>query len=283
MIDVLIITHNESKNLPFCLESLKGWTRKVFVVDSGSTDDTVQLARDHAAEVVHHDWPGYSKQRNWALNNLPLQTPWVLILDADESIPPALRERLVELTGRPVDDVPENGFFINRLTYFMGRPIRHCGYFPSWNMRLFKRGAAQYEDRLVHEHMIIDDPVGYIHETITHNDRRGMAHYLAKHEQYATLEATELCREMQAQRSTPDSANLPAMSRRRRWLKRNLMRRLPFPGLWRFTYMYFFKLGILDGATGFRFCKFIGGYDALVSAKLRALLAEKEKANETAP
>ncbi len=83
----------------------------------------------------------------------------------------------------------ENGFFINRLTYFLGRPIRHCGYFPSWNLRFFKRGKGFYEDREVHEHVVIEDPVGYVQEPMLHDDRRGLEHYVAKHNRYSTLEA----------------------------------------------------------------------------------------------
>ncbi len=86
MIDVIIITYNEAINLPYCVRALQGWTRKVFVVDSGSTDDTPNIARSLSAEFVHHDWDGYARQKNWALNELPLEAEWVLIVDADEVI-----------------------------------------------------------------------------------------------------------------------------------------------------------------------------------------------------
>jgi glycosyltransferase involved in cell wall biosynthesis len=143
MIDVMIITYNESLNLPHCLKALKGWTNKIFVIDSGSTDNTPAIAREHGAEFVHHDWPGYARQKNWGLANLPFESPWILIVDADEIITPELRASLEAIAARPVNDVKENGFFINRLTYFMDRPIRHCGYFPSWNLRFLKRGKGR--------------------------------------------------------------------------------------------------------------------------------------------
>ena len=181
MIDVMIITYNEAINLPHCLQALRGWTNKVFVIDSGSTDGTQDLARSFGAEVIHHDWPGYAEQKNWGMESLPFESPWLLIVDADEIITPKLRDRMVELAEKPVDTVPENGFFINRLTYFLDRPIRHCGYYPSWNMRFFKRDKGRYEDRLVHEHIIIDDPIGKIKEPMLHEDRRGLEHYFAKH------------------------------------------------------------------------------------------------------
>lgn len=272
MIDVMIITYNEELNLPRCLEALQGWTRKIFVVDSGSTDRTEEIARSYGAEFVHHDWPGYARQKNWAMENLPLDADWTLIVDADEVITPELRERLVEIANRPVEEVKENGFFVNRLTYFMDRPIRHCGYFPSWNMRFFKRGLGRYEDREVHEHVVIQDPVGYVKEWMIHDDQRGLEHYVAKHNRYSTLEARSLFDEMRGVAvHSGDAANLSKETRRRRWLKRHVMPHAPFPGLWRFIYVFFLRLGILDGRVGLEFCRFIAMYDSLVALKLRAL------------
>jgi len=271
MIDAMIITHNEALNLPYCLDALQGWTRKIFVIDSGSTDQTPQIAESFDAQFIHHDWEGYAQQKNWALRNLPFESDWILIVDADEIITPPLREMLIDITKRPPDQVPENGFFINRLTYFMGRPIRHCGFYPSWNLRFFKRGHGYYEDREVHEHIIVDDPVGYVREPMIHQDRRGMENYVAKHNRYSTLEARELF--WQIQKKLPDAkpANIPKETRRRRWLKRHISPYIPMPGLWRFLYMFVFRMGVLDGAAGYQFCKFISWYDSLVSLKLREL------------
>lgn len=284
MIDVMIITHNEALNLPRCLAALQGWTRKVFVIDSGSNDGTQDLARSFGAEVVHHDWPGYAAQKNWALANLPLEANWILIIDADEVITPGVRQRLVEIASKPLDQVPENGFFINRLTYFLGRPIRHCGYYPSWNMRFFKRGRGRYEYREVHEHVIIDDPVGYIREPMLHDDLRGLEHYVAKHNRYSTLEARALFEEMQGKSDSHREANITEDTRRRRWVKRHIMPYVPLPGMWRFLYMYFVRLGILDGRAGLEFSRFISIYDSLVALKLRELRrhARRQAAGEPA-
>ncbi|GAB4187478.1 MAG: hypothetical protein Kow00105_02120 [Phycisphaeraceae bacterium] len=281
MIDVMIITYNEAVNLPHCLQALQGWTHKIFVIDSGSTDGTQDIARSFGAEVVHHDWPGYAEQKNWGMENLPFESPWLLIVDADEVITPKLRNQLVEVASKPVDEVPENGFFINRLTYFLNRPIRHCGYFPSWNMRFFKRDKGRYENRLVHEHIIIDDPIGKIHEPMLHEDRRGLEHYFAKHNRYSTLEARQLFLEITQPEKSGESANVTAETRRRRWLKRNVTQFVPFPSLWRFLYMYVIKLGVLDGAAGFEFCRFIATYDSMVALKLREMLRQHRRAGRT--
>src|SRR5262249_16255644 len=153
---------------------------------------------------------------------------------------------LEEIANKPPSQVPENGFFINRLTYFMGRPIRHCGYFPSWNLRFFKRGTGRYENREVHEHVLINDPVGYVREPMLHDDLRGLEHYVAKHNRYSTLEARALFEEMQGTSDHHLQANITRDTRRRRWVKRNIMPYMPFPGLWRFLYMYILRLGIMD-------------------------------------
>lgn len=270
MLDVMVITYNEAMNLPHCLKALQGWVNRIFVIDSGSTDGTPDLARQAGAEVIHHAWEGYARQKNWALANLPFESPWILILDADEIITPSVRDRILQITSRPAAEIAENGFFINRLTFFLGKPIRHGGYYPSWNMRLIKRGAGLYEDRAVHEHIIIPDPVGYIRQPMHHDDRRGLEHYLAKHNRYSTLEARSLWQEMQSP-AMSEKANLSPDARHRRWLKRVGMRYIPWPGGWRFLYMYFFRLGILDGTTGLEFCRLISMYDAMVAMKLRAI------------
>jgi acetyltransferase-like isoleucine patch superfamily enzyme/glycosyltransferase involved in cell wall biosynthesis len=270
----MIITHNEALNLPHCLESIKGCANKVFVIDSGSTDGTQDIARTYGAQVVHHDWPGYAEQKNWGMDNLPFESPWLLILDADEAITPLLRRSLLEIASRPPDEVTENGFFINRLSFFLDRPIRHCGYFPSWNMRFFKRDRGRYEDRLVHEHIVIDDPIGKIKEPMLHEDRRGLEHYFAKHNRYSTLEARQLFFEISHPDVHTDTANVTAETRRRRWLKRHVTRYVPLPSLWRFLYMYVLKLGVLDGTAGFEFCRFIATYDSMVALKLKELLRQ---------
>jgi acetyltransferase-like isoleucine patch superfamily enzyme/glycosyltransferase involved in cell wall biosynthesis len=271
MIDVMIIAFNEALNLPHCLEALQGWTRKVFVIDSGSTDGTPELVESYGATCVHHAWEGYARQKNWGLNNLPFESDWLLIVDADEVVTEDLRRRMLDIASRPIDEVEENGFFINRLTYFVGRPIRHCGYYPNWNMRFFKRGKGYYEDREVHEHIIIENPVGYIKELLLHNDRRGLEHYMAKHNRYSTLEAQAILADIKGLNDSAAQPKLSGATKRRRFLKRWVAPYLPLPGFWRFVYMYILRAGFLDGRTGISFCTFIAIYDHLVALKLREL------------
>lgn len=271
-VDVLIQTFNEEINLPLTLSSIQGWTNRIFVVDSGSNDRTVEIARERGATVVHHDWEGYARQKNWALDNLPFESDWVLILDADEAVSPELRDELRELVSRPADSVPESGFYLNRIFIFMGRKIRHCGYFPSWNLRLFKRGKARYEERKVHEHMVVDGPTGYLEHLLLHEDCRGLEHFVAKHNRYSTLEAADIYEHPEPWPGLRRFYN--DRTTRRRFGKSRILPYLPVPWVWRFFYMYVLRAGFLDGRAGWTLSNLIGGYELNVQAKLRALKTE---------
>ncbi len=271
-IEIVIPTFNEELNLPEALASVIEWADAVHVVDSQSTDRTREIASEFGAHVVVRPWLGYAKQKNWALANVPFASDWLFILDADESITPALRDELLEIAARPTQSVPEAGFYVNRLTYFFGQAIRHCGYFPAYNLRFFKRGRAVYELREVHEHMIVDGTHRRLRHLMNHEDRRGLEHQMAKHNRYSTLEARELTREHIA-KAGEGAGPLESGIAWRRWLKRHVLPRLPFPWFWRFIYMYILRLGFLDGTAGFRFCLLVSTYDLLIALKLAEIRA----------
>ena len=264
----MIITKNEEANLPYSLEAVKGWANRIFIVDSGSTDRTEEIAAEHGAEFIFHEWPGYAKQKNWGLDNLPFESEWLLIIDADEIITPKLQGIISDIVKQDASKVPANGYYLNRRLMFMDRPIRHCGYYPSWNLRLFKRGMARYEERAVHEHMLLEGRAGYIREPMIHWDRRGLDYYTAKHNEYSTLEAMALLEDSNAKDARLRPSLVGNSLQRRRWMKTFIYHWLPVPSLFRFIYMYFLRLGILDGLNGFRFCLFISSYEMLVKLKL---------------
>lgn len=272
MLDVLIQTHNEQLNLPYTLESLRAageFINRIFVVDSGSTDKTRQVAEQFGATFVYHEWQGYAAQKNWAIDNLPFESPWVLILDADEAVSPELREEIKAIVTRPLDQVSESAFHINRVFIFMGERIKHCGYFPSWNIRLFRRGHARYEQRLVHEHMIVTGKTGYLRHLLLHEDRRGLEHFIAKHNRYSTLEAEEI---YAAREEWPGVHTfLTDRVSRRRYLKNRVLPYMPMPWVLRFFYMYIIKLGILDGRAGWYLCLFISSYEFFIRMKYTEL------------
>lgn len=279
---IMIPTKDEEVNLPYALASVCDWAQEVFVMDSGSTDRTAEVAERYGARFVFHPWEGYARQKNWGLDNLPITAPWVFILDADEVITPELREELVRIATE--DRAPENGFYVNRFFVFLGKRIRHCGFYPSWNLRFFRRGRARYEERQVHEHMTVDGTIGYLRHDMEHNDRRGLGHYIAKHNHYSTLEAGELLRIMEGSADgTLKFSFFGGPIERRRWIKHRLWPRLPARWLVRWFYMYVLKLGFLDGATGFHFCLFMAAYEHQISLKLKELLAREREQRRTAP
>ncbi|MEM8874607.1 MAG: WcaF family extracellular polysaccharide biosynthesis acetyltransferase [Planctomycetota bacterium] len=274
-LSVLIQTFNEELNLPHTLASLAGWCDEVFVVDSGSTDRTREIAESFDAKFVHHDWEGYAGQKNWALKNLPMTGDWVLIIDADEAVTPELRDLIVEIASGNAEKPEVAGYYINRLFIFNGASIRHCGYYPSWNLRLFKRGTAEYEDRLVHEHMVVDGPVDYLPRAkhLLHEDRRGLEHFYAKHNRYSTLEARQMYDEPE---DWPGGNFFKNRIVRLRFIKSRVMPWVPLPWLWRFLYMYIIRLGILDGRAGLGLSSAIAVYEHMVHAKFRELKRLKD-------
>ncbi len=269
-VEVVMIVRDEELNLLHSLPAVTGWAKKVWVVDSGSTDRTVEVARAAGAEVVHREWQGYARQKNWALDTLPLEAGWVLLLDADERITDKLADRIRAIVDRDPVGVAESAFHLNRYFVFLGGRIRHCGYYPSWNVRLFRRGRARYEERDVHEHMVVDGPVGFIHGAdMEHWDRRPLEHHIAKHNRYSTLEARAIwSQELQGTDAALPARLLGGPLERRRWIKRHVYPWLPAKFLFRFLWMYVLKLGFLDGATGWRFCLFISAYELQIEQKL---------------
>jgi len=274
-IEIVIPTFNEEVNLSHALRSVAGWADAVHVIDSESTDRTVEIARAAGANVIIQKWLGYAKQKNFALDTIAFQSDWVFILDADEAIDDELKAALLAVASKPVGEVHEAGFHVNRYFVFLGKRIRHCGYYPSWNLRFFKRGQARYEERDVHEHMIVNGPSGFLKGHMMHHDRKGLEAYMAKHNRYSTLEAREIVRQEHAvDHGQIDAKLFGNPLQRRRWIKHHIYPRLPAKWMFRFLFMYVLRLGFLDGMTGLRFCLFISAYELLISLKIIELKQE---------
>jgi glycosyltransferase involved in cell wall biosynthesis len=250
----------------------------VWVVDSGSTDRTEEIVRELGCDFVYQPWLGYARQKNWALDNLDLKADWILIVDADEAVQEDLKTLMAEAAGKEFEEGDPVAYYINRYFIFLGKRIRHCGYYPSWNIRFFKRGTTRYEERNVHEHMVPKGPKEYMHGHLEHYDRRSLQNYMAKHNKYSTLEAVEIYKWIKGQSTEETEARLFGTPlERRRWIKHYIYPGLPVKWLFRFVFMYFVKLGFLDGLNGFRFSLFITAYELLIDLKLREIkLMEKE-------
>lgn len=274
-VSVLVPVRNEEKNLPECLRHLQ-WASEVFVVDSASTDATARIAEAAGARVVQFSWNGsWPKKKNWALANLPFANDWVLIVDADEWITDELAREVGAVVQDPGGRI---GFFVNRRLIFMGRWIRHCGYYPSWNLRLVRRGHAAYErvsdrepeqtgDNEVHEHLLADGPVAHLKSDMLHFAYPTISSFVEKHNRYSTWEAhVELHGRGSALRPRLMGS---ALERRRFW--RQVSRRLPFRPWLRFLYGYVFRLGFLDGRPGLVLCRLLAFYEFLSAAKAEEL------------
>ncbi|HVT91021.1 MAG TPA: glycosyltransferase family 2 protein [Tepidisphaeraceae bacterium] len=269
-ITFLFTVKNEQVNLPYSLASVRDWASEVFVLDSGSTDKTREISEEYGAKFFYHEWLGYAGQKNWALDNLPITSPWVFIIDADEVITPKLRDELIRVSTDL--NCSENAFYVNRYFVFLGRRIGHCGYYPSWNIRFFRKGKARYEQRQVHEHMVAEGKVGFLKHDMEHYDRRGMFHYIAKHNEYSSLEATEMYKLMTGRSDTDRGALMGSPAQRRKWIKTYVWPKLPARWFWRWFYMYILRMGFLDGIVGFHFCVFLASYEHHVSLKLKELV-----------
>jgi glycosyltransferase involved in cell wall biosynthesis len=267
-VSVLVPTLDEELNLPACLASLE-WADEVFVVDSFSADRTMQIARAWGAQVVQHPFENYSRQKNWALDTLPFRNDWVLIVDADERVTPALRDEIAAV----VPTSPYHGYYLNRRFIFLGVWIRHAGWYPSWNLRLFRHQHGRYDDREVHEHVVLDGPAGYLRHDLLHDDQRGLEAFVARHNRYSTLEAAA---RFKAQQGAPDRARLPlrllgAPVERKRYLRERIWPRVPAKPLVLFAYMYVLRRGFLDGRAGLALCLFHAYQEFMVGLKLAEL------------
>ena len=251
-VSAVVLTLNEEANIAACLESL-GWVAEVFVVDSLSADRTAEIARSLGARIYSHLFEGYAKQRNWALDNLPFTSEWVLMLDADERIPSALADEIAQAVRSEGDGYA--GFYLKYRHIFLGRFLRHGGLYPTWLLRLFKRHCARYEERAMNEHIILNGKVGYLENPFDHCDCRPLSDWIAKHDRYADLEAEEYLRERFGN-GYQDSIRAHfwgKQAERKRWIRLHVWNHLPLllrPFLLFFR-NYFLKGGFLDGKPGF--------------------------------
>jgi glycosyltransferase involved in cell wall biosynthesis len=268
-VSVIVPIKNEAANLRRCLDSVK-WADEIFVVDSQSTDGSIEIAQEYGAQVVQFHFNGtWPKKKNWALENLPFRNDWVFILDADEVLPPDAQEEF----ARTIANAGETaGYWINRRFMFMGRWLRHS-YYPNWNLRLFRHSLGRYEkltdantnsgDNEVHEHVIVQGPTGRLRSEMDHYAFPSVEVFVEKHNRYSNWEAR-----VSADRRLPGSASQIRSEpvERRRKLKL-LSQRLPCRPLLRFLYIYIWQRGFLDGREGYYFARLHAMYELLSVAK----------------
>ncbi len=265
MISVLVPVRDEAANIVGCIDSVR-WADEIVVVDSGSSDGTIELAKGHGAKVVQFQWNGkYPKKKNWSLENNPWENEWVLILDADERITPELAAEIQSEIRNPSAD----GYFINRRFMFLDKWIRHCGYYPSWNLRLFRHKHGRYEevqtkdtasgDNEVHEHVVLNGATAYLKNDMLHFAYPDIYTWMEKHNRYSNWEAeVEVGGDRDGLSGLGIGKQLSARRKLRTW-----SRGLPFRPSLRFIYSYILKLGFLDGPEGYIFCRLLATYEML--------------------
>jgi glycosyltransferase involved in cell wall biosynthesis len=277
-VQIMIPTLNEADHIAETVANARE-LGDVFVLDSLSTDGTQQIARDAGAVVVERRFTNYADQKNWGIDNLPFTGDWVFILDADERITPELRIEIGEKTGK---QRRTDGYYINRVVIFMGKPIRHGGLYPSWNLRLFRRGKARYEERSVHEHMVCTGPTEFMRAEMLHIRRESVSRFLDKHIHYADLESDEwIKRRLGESRMGAPTSLFNDVLAVRQWVRRHVWPRLPGRPLWRFVYMFFFRFGFMDGLPGWQLARLMACYEYMIGLlykeKLQKRIARKRQ------
>ncbi|MBD0343850.1 MAG: glycosyltransferase family 2 protein [Coleofasciculus sp. Co-bin14] len=278
-VSVLIPAKNEQSNLPACLESLQR-ADEVFVVDSQSSDRSVEIAKTYGAHVVQFQFNGHwPKKKNWSLENLPFRNEWVLIVDCDERIPPELWDEISTAIQNPDYD----GYYLNRKVFFLGKWIRYGGKYPDWNLRLFKHKQGRYEnlnteevpntgDNEVHEHVVLDGSVGYLKNDMLHIDFRDIYHWLERHNRYSNWEARVYFNLLNGKDDTGTiGAKLFGDAVQRKRFLKKLWVRLPFKPMLRFILFYIIRLGFLDGKAGYIYGRLLSQYEYQIGVKLYEL------------
>ena len=225
-LSAIIITRNEAANIGECLDTLAFCDERI-VVDCGSDDGTVDIARGKGARVEHHDWNGFGPQKNFALS---LATgDWVLSLDADERVTPELAAAIAAAIAGGAAQGTVDGFELPRISSFCGRPMRHSGWFPDYVLRLFRRGKGRFDDAMVHERVICDGTVKRLDKPLIHHPVLKLEDALSRMDRYSTASAQTL-----------------VASGRRVSFATGLAH-----GFFAFFKTYVLRLGFLDGAEGF--------------------------------
>ena len=275
---VVVPVRNEAHNLPRCLEALRD-VGEVYVIDSQSSDRTVEIARTYGATVVQfHYQGGWPKKRQWAMDSLPFAHDWILLLDADEVLTPALRDEIT----RAIERTDVSGYWIALQMHFLGKRLRFSGA-SFWKLSLFRRGRARYECRLreqdasmadmeVHEHLVVDGATGKLKTPLLHHNVESLSRYIQKHNEYSNWEA-RVWLEGKAAELPP--AFFGNQAQRRRWLKRKFLR-VPGSPLFFFLYKYLFRLGFLDGVPGLIYCGLQGIQLFNIKAKIYELGSKKD-------
>lgn len=262
-VSVVILTLNEEINLPNCLASLS-WSDDIVVVDSGSTDRTVEIAESFGCRVVVRRLDNWASHQNWINEKVKFKHPWVYYSDADEVVTPELRDELLSVANGGAEPV---AYRVRYKNYFMGRWLRFSGGYPIWVLRFFRPECVRWE-RLVNPRPIVKGVEGRLVEHFLHYSfNKGLDAWFDKHNKYSRDEAIEALRVIDRGGLSLSGLVAADPAKRRRALK-ELSFRLPWRGFLRFIFQYIVRLGFLDGVPGFHWSVMNGIYEYMIDLKV---------------
>jgi len=221
-VSIAIITKNEERNIEEALESVKDF-EEIVIVDAFSEDKTLDICRKYTDKIFQYEWQGFAKQKQLAIDKTTLS--WVFVLDADERVTEPLKKEIMKKIKEDKD-----GYFIPRKNFFLGRWIKHSGWWPDYTLRLFKKEKSKVELREVHEKIIVDGKIGYMKEPLLHYTYQSIEEFIKKMNNYASLSAQEVIKRNPSQYK--------------------IFYKMIFSPCFTFLKMYVFRLGLLDGIRG---------------------------------
>jgi glycosyltransferase involved in cell wall biosynthesis len=252
-LSVIVITKNEEANIADCLESVR-WADEIIVVDSQSTDKTIEVAKKYAAKIFIINWNGFSAAKNYAIEKA--KNEWIFSIDADERVTTELAKEIQEIVDNQEGNF--NAYEVGRKAYFLGKWIRHCGWYPSYVVRFFRKGSGQYNLNRVHERFETSRSIGRLKHDLTHLTDNDLHHYFSKYNVYTSLAAQDLS------------------DIKRRFTIIDII----FKPMFTFLKMYVLRLGFLDGIHGFILCSLSASYVFTKYAKLWEMSVNKEMKNK---
>jgi glycosyltransferase involved in cell wall biosynthesis len=263
-ISVLLLTHNEEANLAACLRSV-AWCDDVVVLDSGSTDRTLELAERFGVRLLRRPFDNFASQRNYGIEAGDFRHEWILHLDADERVPNELRDEI----SWKVSDADYDAFQISSRLIFRGRWLRHASMYPCYQVRLGRRDSLRFV-QIGHgqrEVRMPEDKIGTLRHSLEHQSfGKGISDWIERHNRYSSDEAAMICQSASEDVSWSDLLSRNPVARRR--TLKMLANRLPCRPWLRFLYMYFLRLGFLDGKAGLDYCRMMAMYELMISLKV---------------
>jgi glycosyltransferase involved in cell wall biosynthesis len=266
-ISAFIQTLDEEQNLPRCLESVS-WSDDIVVLDSFSTDRTMDIAKAAGARVFQRPYDGRANNQNWAVENIEFKHPWVYYSDADEVVPAELRDEILEVTSDP--SRPEVAYRVRFKNMFCGKWIRHSSGYPSWIARLWRPDKIRWQ-RKANPVAVIDGPVGFLKNHFYHYSfNKGFYAWFEKHNKYSSYEAVETIKELD--KGSIDWKGLICKDPvRRRIALKHLSFRMPARPAAKFIYQYLLRMGFLDGGPGLTYCLLQSVYEYMIWCKVKEL------------